>query len=242
MAEEHKYTMCAVRQGSHVLLRSRPCDAPACSPSVRGNQCNALRLVEQGRTAMNYTAKNAQFHWGVSPIKGWALFDVDTDPACRKNLASRHPELVRTLVAAYDRWWDDIYPDMAARTGDTTERANATPTAASASTAAPAATPTFEADPARERLFRTMDRGRDGKVTREEYLGHFGRAFKVMDKNGDSVLSPDELPRSAFKVADTNKDNQVTATEHDALRAKHFKNFDADQDGSLTLQEMAARR
>ncbi len=243
MAREHKHAMCAVRQNSHVLLRSRPCDSPACTPAVKGNQCNALRLVEQGRTAMNYTAADARFHWGVSPAKGWALFDVETDPACRKNLASRHPELAQSLAAAYDRWWDAIYPDMAARTGDTTERADTAKTAAPpAPAASPAATPAFEADPAKERLFRTMDRDRDGKATREEYLGHFRRAFRAMDKNGDNVLGPNEFTHTAFKAADRDKDGQVTPAEHDAMRAGHFKTFDADQDGSLTLQEMAAKR
>ena len=116
MAESHKYAMCAVRQGNRLLLRSRPCDDPTCTPKVRGNQCHALRSVEKGAAKLIYT-DNARFHWGVSPADEWVLFDVKKDPACRKDLSRRERKLAASMAAAYDRWWDDVYPDMIARSG-----------------------------------------------------------------------------------------------------------------------------
>jgi len=117
MAEAHKYAMCAVRQGNYLLLRSRPCDDPRCTPKVRGNQCHALRNVEKGTTKLIYT-DDAQFHWGVSPADRWVLFDVREDPACKRDLARAKRELAARMAAAYDRWWDDVYPDMVARGAD----------------------------------------------------------------------------------------------------------------------------
>ena len=121
MAAEHKLATCAVRLKNHLLLRSRPCDSPACTPKVRGNQCAGLRRVEKGATRMNYTENNGQFHWGASPAGRWALYDVKADPACQKDLARGNPERVAGMITAYEQWWDNIYPSMVERSGDTNE-------------------------------------------------------------------------------------------------------------------------
>lgn len=118
LAESHKYAMCAARQGGYLLLRSRPCDDPKCTVKVRGDQCRTLRNVEKGGTSAVYTKDNAQFHWSASPAGRWVLFDVKKDPACQNDIALSKPELVSTLAAAYDRWWDNIYPDMLKAGGD----------------------------------------------------------------------------------------------------------------------------
>jgi arylsulfatase A-like enzyme len=118
LAASHKYAMAGVRQGDYLLLRSRPCNDPACRKDYR-SMCTAyLRAVEHGRRKATYTDDNAQFHWGVSPAGRWALFDVKRDPACQHDLATDKPKLVSTLAAAYDRWWDGMYPLMIERGGD----------------------------------------------------------------------------------------------------------------------------
>ena len=119
MADEHKYAMAGVRQGNYLLARSRPCDDPACTTKVMGNQCATLRSVEKGKISANYTKKNAQFHWGVSPPDRWVLIDTRKDPGCQKDLSSGHPERVQNMAAAYDRWWDAMYPEMIERGGET---------------------------------------------------------------------------------------------------------------------------
>jgi dienelactone hydrolase len=125
LAAKHKYSMAGVRQGHYLLLRSRPCDDPTC----RDGQCPALRGVEQGSRRSNYTADNAQFHWGVSPADQWALFDTKQDPGCQKDLASTQPDRVKLMAAAYDHWWDKTYPVMIERGGDanTAERKSRQP-------------------------------------------------------------------------------------------------------------------
>lgn len=116
LAKSHKYAMCGVRQGNHLLLRSTPCNDPACLQFM--SQCTTLQLVQKGITAHTYTKENAQFHWGVSPTGRWALFDTKLDPACLKDLAAENPKLIATLTTAYDGWWDDLYPTMIELGGD----------------------------------------------------------------------------------------------------------------------------
>ena len=36
------------------------------------------------------------------------LFDIQNDPGQRCDLSDKHPEIVSTLLSAYDEWWDDV--------------------------------------------------------------------------------------------------------------------------------------
>lgn len=116
LAAAHKYAMCAVRQGNHLLLRSTPCDEPKCKKY--SSQCSTLRAVRNGLKTTTYTTGNAQFHWGVSPPGRWVLFDVRQDPGCRNDLSTGQPALAEKLALAYDAWWDGVFPQMIAAGGD----------------------------------------------------------------------------------------------------------------------------
>jgi arylsulfatase A-like enzyme len=118
MAPQHKYAMAGVRQGNYLLLRSRSCNDPTCTTEVLGMQCQTLRSVESGKKGANYTKENAQFHWGVTPLGKWVLIDTKKDPGCRDNLSASHFERVKAMAAAYDQWWDDMYPVMVERGGE----------------------------------------------------------------------------------------------------------------------------
>ena len=69
MAAAHKHAMASVQTGDLLLVRSRPCDDPACK--TYSSQCTTLRFVEAGATAATYTKTGAQFHWGVTPPGRW---------------------------------------------------------------------------------------------------------------------------------------------------------------------------
>jgi arylsulfatase A-like enzyme len=116
LAASHKYAMCAVRQGNHLLLRSSDCGDPECEKY--SSQCTTLRAVREGLRTTTYTTDNAQFHWGVSPPGQWVLFDSKKDPACQKDLSAKQPALVKELTQAYDSWWDKIFPEMIDAGGD----------------------------------------------------------------------------------------------------------------------------
>jgi arylsulfatase A-like enzyme len=118
MAADHKYAMAGVRQGNYLLVSSRPCDNPKCNLESHGDQCETLRGVETGSKFATYTKENAQFHWGVTPRGHWALYDVKKDPNCQNDLANSQAKRAKKMAAAYDTWWDDIYPVMVERGGD----------------------------------------------------------------------------------------------------------------------------
>jgi arylsulfatase len=44
--------------------------------------------------------------------KRWQLFDVKADPGEKADVADKHPEVVKELDAAYDRWWDAVQPGL----------------------------------------------------------------------------------------------------------------------------------
>ena len=61
------------------------------------------------------SARNARWHMvcvSKSGEKQWQLFDVKADPGEKNNVAAEHPEVVKELDAAYDKWWDSIQPQL----------------------------------------------------------------------------------------------------------------------------------
>jgi arylsulfatase len=44
--------------------------------------------------------------------KSWQLFDVKADPGEKTNVANQHPDVVKKLDAAYDKWWDSVQPQL----------------------------------------------------------------------------------------------------------------------------------
>ncbi len=116
LAAAHKFAMCAVRQGNHLLLRSTACNEPKCENYT--SQCTTLRAVRRGLKTATYTTGNAQFHWGVSPPNRWVLFNSKTDPACQNDLSAQQQRLAVNLAIAYDNWWTEVFPQMIAAGGD----------------------------------------------------------------------------------------------------------------------------
>jgi Ca2+-binding EF-hand superfamily protein len=77
-----------------------------------------------------------------------------------------------------------------------------------------------------------MDADGDGRVSLAEYQDWMSYAFDAMDENGDGVLTPDELPGG--------RGQPVTRDEHRARLARMFAKLDADGDGYLDAQDLAA--
>jgi arylsulfatase A-like enzyme len=44
--------------------------------------------------------------------KQWQLFNVTADPGEKTDVAAKHPEVVKELDTAYDKWWDAVQPSM----------------------------------------------------------------------------------------------------------------------------------
>jgi arylsulfatase A-like enzyme len=44
--------------------------------------------------------------------KQWQLFDVKADPGEKTDLSGKHPEVVKELDEAYDKWWESVQPGL----------------------------------------------------------------------------------------------------------------------------------
>lgn len=77
-----------------------------------------------------------------------------------------------------------------------------------------------------------MDSDADGRVSLVEYQHWMGYAFERMDRNGDGVLAPAELPGG--------RGRPVSLAEHRKSLAEAFRRQDLDHDGVLDARELAA--
>jgi len=59
------------------------------------------------------SVRNARYHLvsaAKSGQKQWELYDLKADPGETTDIAAQHPEIVRVMEAAYDRWWAEVLP------------------------------------------------------------------------------------------------------------------------------------
>lgn len=82
-----------------------------------------------------------------------------------------------------------------------------------------------------------LDKNGDGAVSKAEYNSFADFAFEKMDRNKDSVLSPDEvddhLIGDAFDMLDNDADGSVSEDEFLLQMNEDFATSDQDGDGVL---------
>ena len=86
----------------------------------------------------------------------------------------------------------------------------------------------------RQDYLRRFDTTGDGRISLQEYQDYMGRGFHAMDRNGDGVLSADELPNGV---------RARTATTMEGLRralARMLDLLDTDNNGFLDANELTA--
>lgn len=243
LAESHKYAMVSARKGDMLLVRSAPCGDPACEDFQ--SQCTTLRAVYNGLTTTTYAKGSAQTHWGATPMGHWALFNVKEDPACENDLSYSNPEVVSSMAAAYDKWWDTTYPEMMARGGD---EGDPDVSAKASKKARSWKGPTSDAEikgkspskgkPAASTRFNRFDKDANGEISKEEYIAPFLKRIAVKDQNRDGLLSVAEFSVPHFKSVDANADGQLSANEIQQFYELQFKQLDGDESGSITTDEM----
>lgn len=115
-------------------------------------------------------------------------------------------------------WWKSSA--IAERTGVAGLRAHATAGAAGGEDAMPDP-PTASEKTREEKRFARVDKDRDGRITRDEYLAMRRKAFAKLDTNGDGTLGFDEWAAKAeakFADADKDKTGVLTAAEFATTR------------------------
>ena len=103
-----------------------------------------------------------------------------------------------------------------------------------------------------ERLL-AMDTGGDDRLTPEELPEPMRRRFDRMDENGDGYVDPSEIEtmmqrafsrrgRGAWMQRDADSDGKLSMDEVPPRLQERFEQLDADRDGFLDEQELAAMR
>lgn len=109
----------------------------------------------------------------------------------------------------------------------------------------------------REARFAQIDTNSDGQVTADELTAQAAARFAAADANNDGALTVDEMKAQMqehkngrmLKRFDTNEDGKLSDEEMAKAAdgrmgkrmTKRFEKMDADNSGSITLEEMTAR-
>ena len=90
-----------------------------------------------------------------------------------------------------------------------------------------------------ERMFEEVDANADGKITAAEMEAAAAARFGVADTDGDGFLSPEEVAAQAQKRMEERDAKRGERMQERQTRM--FERLDENEDGKLSLEEMAAR-
>lgn len=81
-------------------------------------------------------------------------------------------------------------------------------------------------------------------ITRVDYGSQADRRFRRLDRNGDDIIQPTELPRADSRLAelDRNGDGGITLSEWGEGMLARFDGMDLNRDGTLTSEERYTAR
>lgn len=89
-----------------------------------------------------------------------------------------------------------------------------------------------------------LDKNKDGKINKKEYMDSMTAVFDRLDKNHDGILARDELSHMDkkdlnrfIKETDTDKDGKIIKREYEQAAEKRFKQLDKNRDGFIDKLE-----
>lgn len=89
-----------------------PQDGRSLVPLLEGRAGNwpERMLFTQHRLNPNAGAVRTERYRLVNEGRGWELFDMESDPAQKQNVAAAQPDVAKRLTTAYENWWREILP------------------------------------------------------------------------------------------------------------------------------------
>jgi Ca2+-binding EF-hand superfamily protein len=97
--------------------------------------------------------------------------------------------------------------------------------------------------------FSKIDKNKDGKISKQEYLDAVNGNFDKLDKNHDGILTREELQLNGkidvdkfIKETDTNNDGKISKREYQQAAKKRFNQLDKDKNGFIDKNEWSDDR
>jgi arylsulfatase A-like enzyme len=94
------------------MRKTLPQDGISLVPLLEGREGNwpDRMLFTQHRLNPNTGAVRTERYRLVNDGRGWELFDMESDPGQKMNIAAEEAEVARRLTTAYEDWWRNILP------------------------------------------------------------------------------------------------------------------------------------
>lgn len=97
---------------------------------------------------------------------------------------------------------------------------------------------------AAEDVLPKLDKGKDGKVSRKEYIDGMARTFDQYDRNGDGILTREEIrlidkidAEKFIQEADADRDGKILKREFEQAAKKRFTSMDKNRSGYIENKE-----
>ena len=88
-------------------MRNEPCLDENCKT------CFHARTRGLNQQKALYTGDNG--HYALTSPGNWELYDIESDPYQKINIAESYPEMVKQMTTLYEKWWAKVEPVMKAR-------------------------------------------------------------------------------------------------------------------------------
>ena len=98
-------------------------------------------------------------------------------------------------------------------------------------------------------VFSKLDKNKDGKISKQEYMDAVTGTFNVYDKNGDGILRREEIKaikgidvEKFLKETDAHRDGKIVKEEFNKAAEKRFNAIDKNKSGYVDKNEWPSDR
>ena len=100
-----------------------------------------------------------------------------------------------------------------------------------------------------EDVLPKLDKNKDGKVSKKEYVDAMAEAFDRYDRNGDGILTREEIrlidkidTEKFIREADADRDGKILKKEFEQAAENRFSSMDKNRNGYIDRKEWQSGR